>query len=283
MTMAELPLRLAHIASLHCGEPTFRADLMRNAVDAMNRLRPDLVMVAGDLTASGYEWEYDEALDWLDRIDAPRVVVPGNHDARNVGYIHFERHHEQRFVRYRLDFDDLRAERLGTTGVTVVGVDSSEPDLDEGRVGREWYPWIREQFDRRDDLNIFLIHHHLVSVPGAGRGLNVITDAGDVLPILADIGIDLVLSGHMHVPYFWGLNGMLLCNAGTVSTQRVRGMTPPSWNELRVDASTVKVFLHYGDRRRELAAIRSRASRAMIRESFYLSDDFLTSNSIPLG
>ena len=66
----------------------------------------------------------------------------------------------------------------------------------------------------------------------------------------------------------------------TAATKRVRGRTPSSWNELQVDASTIKVFLHYMDGRRELAVIRSRTTRAMVREAFYMTDDFLDSNQI---
>lgn len=279
----DLPLRIVQIASLRCGDIAFCQDLMRAAVERINCLRPDVVLVAGDLTAAGYQWEYEEAARWLERIDAPKVVVPGNHDSRNVGYVHFERIFGDRVSRYRVPFDPHRAERLQATGLTVVGVDSSQPDLDEGHVGREWYDWIREQFNEPDDLKLFMVHHHLVAIPGAGRGLNVIVDAGDLLPILAGIGIDMILSGHKHVPYFWGLNGMLVSNAGTAVTRRVRGLVPPSWNELQIDAASVKVFLHYPDGRRELSVVRSRATRARSQEAFYVTDDFLESNHVLVG
>jgi hypothetical protein len=53
-----------------------------------------------------------------------------------------------------------------------------------------------------------------------------------------------------------------------------------SWNELQIDASTVKVYLHYEDGRRELSVIFSRKTRAMTREAFYLTEDFMTSNHV---
>jgi 3',5'-cyclic-AMP phosphodiesterase len=161
-----------------------------------------------------------------------------------------------------------------------VAVDSSEPDLNEGRVGREHYPWIKEQFDEPDDIKVFVIHHHLVSIPGTGRERNIITDAGDVLAELTQLDIDVVVSGHKHVPYFWGVNGMLICNSGTAATRRVRGRTPPSWNEIQVDASTIKTYLHYEDGRRELSLIFNLKTQAMTREAFYLTDDFLSSNRL---
>ena len=159
-----------------------------------------------------------------------------------------------------------RAERLLATGFTVAAVDSSQPDVNDGHVGRERYPWIREQFSEPDDVKIFLIHHHLVPIPGTGRERNIITDSGDLLAQLTEMDVDIVLSGHKHVPFFWGLNGILVCNSGTASTKRLRGLTPPSWNEIQVDASTIKVFLHYPDGRRELSVIFSRKTRALTRE-----------------
>jgi 3',5'-cyclic-AMP phosphodiesterase len=280
MPIVDVPLRIAHVSDIHCGEPTFQADVMASTVEAINRLKPDLAVVAGDLTAAGYEWEFETAAEWLGRIEAPTVIVPGNHDSRNVGYMHFERLFGKRFSRYRQAFEPERAERLRSTGITVVGVDSSQPDLDEGHIGRERYPWIREQLNEPEDVKVFAIHHHLVPIPGTGRERNIITDAGDVLAELSRLDVDLVLAGHKHVPFFWGLNGILICNSSTATTKRVRGRTPPSWNELQVDASTVKVYLHYQDGRRELSVIFSRKTRLMTREAFYMTDDFLASNHL---
>lgn len=80
------------------------------------------------------------------------------------------------------------------------------------------------------------------------------------------------------MPFFWGVNGMLICNSGTAGTRRVRAGSTPSWNEVHIDASTIKVFIHYLDGRRELSAIFSRKTRAMTREAFYVTDAFLQSN-----
>ena len=83
-----------------------------------------------------------------------------------------------------------------------------------------------------------------------------------------------------HVPFFWGINGTLIANSGTCSTKRLRGLTPSSWNEVEIDASTIKVFLHYPDGRRELAVIFSRKTRALTREAFYMTEEFISSNRL---
>jgi 3',5'-cyclic AMP phosphodiesterase CpdA len=147
-------------------------------------------------------------------------------------------------------------------------------------VGRDRYQWIRTQFEDRDDIKIFAIHHHLVSVPGTGRERNIVMDAGDLLAQLTNLDIDLIVSGHKHVPFFWGINGILIANSGTCATKRLRGLTPSSWNEVEIDASTIKVFLHYPEGRRELAVIFSRKTRALTREAFYMTEEFISSNRL---
>jgi hypothetical protein len=57
-------------------------------------------------------------------------------------------------------------------------------------------------------------------------------------------------------------------------------LTPPSWNEIRVDGSTIKAFLHYEDGRRELSLIFSLKTRTLTRDDFYLTDAFMDSNKV---
>jgi len=279
--ISQIPLRIAHVSDIHFGGPlSYDEEEVRTLAERVSQIEPDIVVVAGDLTTAGYEWEYEQAARWLETIDFPQVVIPGNHDSRNVGYLHFRDRFGDSFSSYRQPFDESRGERLQATGFTVVALDSSEPDVDEGRIGQDRYPWIREQFAEPGDIRILTVHHHVIPIPGTGRERNTVMDAGDLLLFLTELDLDVVLSGHKHVPFFWGLNGMLVCNSGTAATRRVRGSTPPSWNELHIDASTIKVWVHYPDGKRELSVIFSRKTRALTREAFYLTGDFLRSNRI---
>ena len=64
---------------------------MERAIADINALGPDIVVCSGDLTTFGFKEEYVQAKRYLDRLDCESlVVIPGNHDSRNVGYIHFE-------------------------------------------------------------------------------------------------------------------------------------------------------------------------------------------------
>jgi 3',5'-cyclic-AMP phosphodiesterase len=235
-------LTICQISDIHCGSPKFIPDLLERSILEINDLEPTAVVVSGDLTDAGYRQEFEAAAEYIQRFRCENVmVIPGNHDSRNVGYIHFERLFGERFS--CIDFEDA----------IMVGIDSSEPDLNDGRVGREHYDFIHESFaDAEGKLKIFVIHHHLIPIPGTGRERNIIFDAGDVLELLADTEVDLILSGHKHVPYSWKLENMFIVNAGTASTTRLRGNTRPCYNVIEAEKGRVKVFRKYPFKEREL-------------------------------
>ena len=227
---------IAQLSDLHVGGDRYRQELLRAAIGEINRAEPDLVVVAGDVTEDGYPDQYPVVKAELDALTCPQVVVvPGNHDARNVGYLRFEETFGPRDSRLRVE--------VGSLKMALVAVDSSKPDLDEGEIGREHYPWIEDCFAGEVDLRIFVCHHHLMPIPGTGRERNQVLDAGDVLALLRHAKVDLVLTGHRHVPYVWPVAGMLLVHSGTASTLRTRGFPEPAYNLIRVDAERIAVEL----------------------------------------
>jgi Icc protein len=228
------PFTIVQLSDLHCGEQFFLPNLLERAIAEVNELDPDVVVISGDLTSHGFKDEYTLARRYIDGIGcASIVVIPGNHDSRNVGYVHFE----------ELFGDRNSVLRVGDA--TIVAVDSTEPDLDHGQIGRGRYRWIEEQFANAADLRIFVLHHHLLPVPGTGRERNIVHDAGDALECLQRAGVDLVLSGHKHVPYAWRLEDLFIVNAGTVSSSRLRGNGRPCYNVIEVDGHHVSVWRKY--------------------------------------
>ena len=228
------PFVIAHVSDFHAGSPYFVANLMDRAVVELNELKPDVVAVTGDLTNEGFKQEYQVAKEYLDRLECPHVlVIPGNHDSRNVGYVHFEQLFGPRGV------------VLHTGDISIVGVDSTQPDLDYGTIGRSRYAWLEEQFAQPARFRIFMLHHHLLPIPGTGRERNMVYDAGDTLEVLQRCNVNLVLSGHKHVPHAWHFENMFVVNAGTVCTLRLRGDTRPCFNIVTIDDDHVRVERKY--------------------------------------
>ena len=84
MAAADETFVIAQLSDLHCGGPYFVLNLLERAISEINELQPDVVICSGDLTTFGFKEEYAEAKR-LDRLECDaRVVIPGNHDSRNV-------------------------------------------------------------------------------------------------------------------------------------------------------------------------------------------------------
>jgi len=248
-------MMIVHISDTHVSEPhpsSFFSDLAEKVIEKINEIGPEIVVVTGDLTENGSSSEFMRAKSYTDRIKCRnKIVIPGNHDARNVGYLCFEEIFGPR----------SRVERY--EGVTIVGVDSTEPDLDEGHIGRDKYGWIEQCLDT-DDFKVFALHHHLIPVPLTGRERNILIDAGDVLKLLIQCGTDLVLCGHKHVPWIWNLNGTIITNTGTACANRVKWNIPQSFSLIEIDEDkkgTIKIHRMYSKGGQELILEENRTER----------------------
>jgi Icc protein len=117
------PFTIVQLSDLHCGQQFFLPNLLERAISEVNELDPEIVVISGDLTSHGFKDEYALARKYIDGITCESIVViPGNHDSRNVGYVHFEEL-----------FGD-RNSVLRLVGTTIVAVESTEPDLENGQI-----------------------------------------------------------------------------------------------------------------------------------------------------
>ena len=225
------PFRLGHISDLHCTRGgVWEPEAWDQGVERLNALDLDAVLVSGDFTDWGLRYEWEMIVPKLDEIRAPRITCLGNHDARREGW----RIYEQLLGRPR-----YYAERV--KGVDFVVLDSSEPDLDDGQVGREQRGWMRDRL-REANFPVVVIHHHLVPIPNTGREQNICRDAGGVLKVIDEWQVPLVLGGHRHMPWAWRINSTLICHAGTFSSNK-RQM-PHSFNVVTIDKDRITVDLH---------------------------------------
>jgi len=268
-------VRIVQMSDVHVGSGLFRPEMLSAVIQEANELEPDLVAVVGDLTMEGYRWEFEEARGYLDGLKCPNVVVGmGNHDAKNVGYRHFEEFFGMR--------EKARTVPVPEGEAKIVSLDSTKPDLDEGEIGREHYGWLDSEFRGWDrGPKIVMIHHHILAVPGTGRDVNILLDSGDVMAILREVKVDMVLSGHRHVPYVWSISGVRIVHSGTVSSMRVRGTMPPSYNVIEFDEEKVEISLREpGKDKAEPLASFSR--QPVITSKFYPDfDRFVTYDKLP--
>ncbi|WP_297417689.1 metallophosphoesterase [Thermococcus sp.] len=214
-------LRIAHISDTHItGGEAYKSYAYDLIVNEINRGSFDFVIHTGDITNQGLREEYERASYELKKIQKPLIVLPGNHDVRNVGYELFE---------------ELIGPRNGVfefkDGV-VIWVDSTIPDLSDGRIGGRKFRWLKERLEEHSDrrFKIVAAHHHLVPLPNTGRERNVLFNAGDVLDLLIRHDVALYTCGHKHVPNVYRVEDLIVDNAGCTSCRKTRRGDVNSYN-----------------------------------------------------
>lgn len=168
---------LIHIADLPIfGEPDGLGEAqMAELINEIALINPDLVVAGGDV-AYGASWaNYQTLYDFLNRLEMPVVVAPGNHEyeAWN-GYLAFfrQRYHSVEFGNWR-----------------VISIDSGhrrdQPTYSQMR-------WLAGELERIDKPTLINIHHPLFGE----RGLMV--NVPELMSLLQAHDVPLVLSGHNH-------------------------------------------------------------------------------------
>jgi 3',5'-cyclic AMP phosphodiesterase CpdA len=224
-------MKIVHISDIHCNLGSdFDESMFKKGLTLLNTEKDvDFVFISGDLTSEGLLSEYEMAKRHVDMIDHRCVIVPGNHDERNLGYHLFP------------EFFGIPSFTYTIGDISFVGLASSEPDKDDGHLGRARHTFIETGVTKDKPLTIVGFHHHLIPVPNSGREANIIEDAGETLDILLRHQVPLVLMGHRHVPYAIRLHETLLVNAGTFSCTRTRAHFGHTYNIINLDVNHISI------------------------------------------
>jgi 3',5'-cyclic AMP phosphodiesterase CpdA len=244
-------LRIIQISDLHIGG-LFKQETFDTLVREVNTdLRPDVLIVSGDLTDDGLYFQFEQAKRELSKFKCKNMIVfPGNHDYRHTGYLLFREFFPIASPSgakvYKFNDPSNQDQR-----VIVTTVGTARADRDEGEVGYRQNLWLNKVLKKygtsRDSKGketgnpktirkIVAMHHHLIAIPDTGYTNVVgISDAGDVLRTCQANNVDLVICGHKHRPWLWDLGTMKIAYAGTACSWRYRGVFEDTYNIIDMD------------------------------------------------
>jgi len=225
-------MKIVQISDIHVGSQ-FREEVFDSVVDEVNELGPSTILVTGDLTNEGLMKEYEKCKAKFSKFVADKIItISGNHDYRNTGYLLFKKF---------FPFDAVN--ELDDNAVLIT-LGTARPDRDEGEVGYRQNLWLERTLKKYEKKNkIVAMHHHLVGVPDTGTDRVTVIDAGDVLRTALSGKVDLVLCGHKHRPWIWNFGNLLIANAGTASSERMRGLFENTYNIITIEKNKIKVDL----------------------------------------
>ncbi len=206
------------ISDLHIGGK-FNEEMYIKGVDILNKTDADYFICVGDLTDQGTVAEYELITKkYLPMIKKDILLVPGNHDAKNVGYVLWEEYIGPRYFAITDEDNKLR----------ILGLDSNEPDMNSGRMSKRAIARIYDEFrDLPDEwLKVLVFHHQTLPIKFTGRERSALIDAGDVIKAILDCNVDLVINGHRHISNVYQMTdgdiSTLIVNAGTISCRKTR-------------------------------------------------------------
>lgn len=239
---------LAHISDLHFG----RIDeaVLEPLLAAIASIRADVVAVSGDLTQRARKTQFEQARDFLARIAAPRIVVPGNHDVPL--YRVWERFLSPLGKYQRIVQSDLEPSYVDGE-IAVLGVNTARSlTFKGGRVNEEQIDSLRRRLQALPDaLTKVIVTHHPFDIPDEPDNDELVGRADEAMAAFAACGVDILLSGHFHTSRVGETSrrhplagyAALAVQAGTATSTRSRGESN-AFNVLRVEHDAVALEIN---------------------------------------
>jgi len=230
--------RILHLSDLHFG--ALRSETVDPLVAVTRELSPDVVVVTGDLTQRARPTQFEAAREFLTRLPCQRqLVVPGNHDVPLWNLFLRVFSPRARFDQYvtRDPFPTLADREL-----VLVGLDTARSITSNGRVSMRQIEVVLERFRQAPPqaLRVLACHHPFV-VPVDAPARKRPRRSDTALAALVEYEVDLLLTGHRHLPWVSPLGtDLLTVHAGTSTSSRTRGVEN-SFNEIIVDHDSVMI------------------------------------------
>ena len=233
-------IRILHLSDLHFGteDPAVTEALLQLGDD----LRPDLYLLSGDITQRARRKQFAAAGDFVRQLDAPLLAVPGNHD---LPLFNLPARLLNPYGNYRQVFGEQLEPTLSTDRLLVVSVNTTRPSRHkDGEVSALQIQRVAQRLRQASaaQLCVVMLHHPVRAVEESDV-TNLLIGREQAVPAWVDAGMDLLLAGHIHLPYQVALRGTdaqrraWAIQAGTGISRRVRGAIPNSVNLLEYQPS----------------------------------------------
>lgn len=230
---------LLQISDPHFG--TEQAPVVEALAALARQQRPDLLVLSGDITQRARPAQFRAARSFMDRLGGPLLAIPGNHDIPLLNlWARWKTPYAQHCAAFGAELEPV----FRSADVLVIGVNTTRAYRHEnGEVSPV-------QIDRvasllagatAAQLRVVVVHQP-IAVERPEDVKNLLRGHADAQRVWARAGADLVLGGHIHLPFVLQLPGvarpMWAVQAGTAVSSRVRKGAPNSVNLLRWQAGT---------------------------------------------
>jgi 3',5'-cyclic AMP phosphodiesterase CpdA len=237
-------VRLIQLSDIHFGGEN--AASAQAAADFIERDPPELVIFTGDFTLNGLPREFRSAKRWFDALPQPKLATPGNHD---TPYWNIPLRALTPFNRYRRNIGPPGSASFDSEDVSVRMINTSRgaqprPDWSKGAINLKTAhaDVAALKGAHKGALRVIGCHHPLIEV--ADTPVTGGVHRGALAAEIFALGrIDLILTGHVHVPFAVPLpygDGMTYAVGASTLSVRTRGVAA-GFNLIEADARNITV------------------------------------------
>jgi 3',5'-cyclic AMP phosphodiesterase CpdA len=220
---------IAHISDLHFG---YNDPLLANVLkETLAQIRPNVLVVSGDLVEHATDAEFRAARDFLDSLPGPQIIVPGNHD---LPFYNFWRRFTEGLDKYRRFITEDLQPAFIDDELAIVGADSAHLyPMKGGKITDSQLEDLVSLFSRfPSGLIRVLVTHHPFDLPEPSNPHLLIGHSRRAVTRLAPV-VDILLAGHVHLSstgststrYKLEDHAMAFVQAGTAISDRNKGET----------------------------------------------------------
>lgn len=198
--------------------------------------RPDVVVLSGDITQRARPDQFRAARTFVDRLGAPVLAIPGNHD---IALFDLWSRATRPYARYGAVFGHELEPEHASHDLLIVGVNTTRAWRHKnGEVSPAQVDRVAKRLTEAgpDQLRVVVVHQPVAVTQPVDRP-NLLRGSGAAVDAWSAAGADLVMGGHIHLPYTLALQGrgrrLWVVQAGTAVSSRTRPEAPNSVNLVR--------------------------------------------------
>jgi 3',5'-cyclic AMP phosphodiesterase CpdA len=234
---------LLQISDAHFG--TEQPPVVRALLQLARGEAPDLVVMSGDITQRARRHQFSAARAFVDELNPTALLaIPGNHD---IPLFNLALRAFAPYANYSRAFGEDLEPVFESAHLLVIGVNTTRPRRHvDGELSPRQIERVTDRLRRAaaTQLRVIVVHQPVLAIRESDED-NLLDGHRQAVPAWAAAGGDIIMGGHIHLPYVRSLRttfddlprDIWTVQAGTAVSSRIREGITNSVNLIRCNGA----------------------------------------------